>query len=72
MRRRAIGSDGVGEAWSKVGCETVLDLLVDSSRRNPRVPAMIFEDGPSVTCEEMLHAVERCASAARPGTGSRS
>lgn len=65
MSRAASTLGATGEPWSKVGSRTVLDLVVDSCRRQPNVPAMIFEDGPSVTCEELLQAAERFAGALR-------
>jgi crotonobetaine/carnitine-CoA ligase len=53
--------DDVGAAWSKVGSGTVIELVVDACRRNPNVPAMAFEDGPTLTCQELLDAVEQFA-----------
>lgn len=60
------GSDlSVLPAWSRISSETVIDLVAESCRRNPTVPAMVFEDGLKVTCQDLLTAAERFAGVLR-------
>jgi carnitine-CoA ligase len=62
-----------GTAWSAVASETVIDLMVESCKRNPTEDAMLFEDGVSLSRADLLASSQRFAGwlASRVAPGER-
>jgi crotonobetaine/carnitine-CoA ligase len=62
-----------GAPWSAVPCDSIVELVVRACRRAPERAAMVFEDGLTVTRQQLLDAVERFAGylAARTTQGDR-
>ncbi len=60
MQERVVWRDA-GEPWSAAPQQTVIELVDEACRRWPDAPAMIFEDGVTVTYRQLLTASERLA-----------
>jgi carnitine-CoA ligase len=60
MQERVVWRDA-GEPWSAAPQQTVIELVDEVCRRWPGAPAMIFEDGVTVTYGQLLAATERLA-----------
>lgn len=58
-----------GSAWSAAPEATIIELVRNAYRRHPERPALIFEDGLTVTTRDLVARIERFAGSMRDRVG---